>query len=229
MQVFEKETFTYWDDRDSAASFCDIEFKKCHFDHCFLSLTFSPQLRSTIRNVRLIKCSQKSSTIYSAIVEDVLIDGLKSSGFALRTNAAVFNRVTMQGKIDRLMLTSTAFIMEPQLQPVFDQANAEYYKNVEWALDISNAEFNDITIRGLPGHLIRRDPETQLLVTRKNAIARGWEKLKLQNLLFPIVLDEFLDAGNDATVLVAPKRDPKFKSLLADLMVLKKAGIAESD
>jgi len=47
-------------------------------------------------------------------------------------------------------------------QRIFDEANAEYYSTVDWALDIGRGEFVELDLRSVPAHLVRRDPETEV-------------------------------------------------------------------
>ena len=114
-------------------------------------------------------------------------------------------------------------------QRAFDDVNTEYYRRVEWALDISKGEFKELCIRGLPGHLVRRDPDTQFLVTRERAMLGNWRNLGFQENLIPTSLDMFLQRAESSIVLTASKRSPKFKEHLEDLKLLRLAGVAEPD
>lgn len=231
MQTFYSQKFDSFDDRDSASVFHDMEFQKCYFESCELSITRVPALRSTVRNVKLIDCSQRGCSLSSAIVEDVLIDGLNTNGQLFQTWGAVFNRTVLRGKIDRLMVSSAVLpgVVTPEQQHAFNTANLEYYRTVDWALDVSEGEFKELCIRGLPGQLIRRDPETQVLVTREKALTEDWKNLEFRENLWPTSLNMFLQRGESSMVLIAPKRHPKFKAYLGDMKLLRLAGVAEPD
>lgn len=232
MRLFIDQTFDGFDDRDSGAVFSDLEFRRCHFEGCTLSLTSKPSLRSTVRNVRLIECSETGMTLRSAIVEDVVVDDFKTHGQPFFIDGAVFKHVVLRGRIEDIVISpligSSREWERPQ--PAFDKANAEYYRHVDWALDISQAEFKAFTFRGgIPVHLIRRDPETQVIVTRQKAIDGKWRELAYQDGLCKTSLDLFLKREDPATILVAPKRHRKFPNYLADLQLLREAGVAEPD
>jgi len=109
----------------------------------------------------------------------------------------------------------------------FHDANAQYYTNIDWALDISCGEFRELDIRGIPAHLIRRDAETQFVVRRESLSRNDWQNLPLNETLWLTTLHYFLQDGDPDVVLVAPKRHPKFRTYLEDLHILEKAGIAE--
>lgn len=220
-----------FDDRNSGAVFSDVEFHNCYFQGCGISITRNPALRSSVRNVTLVNCSQRGCSIDTAVFEDVVVDGLKTHGQLLQCWAAVFNRVVLRGKIDRLMTSPavSAGLATADEQAAFDRANAEYYAAVDWSLDISQAEFKELDLRGVPARLVRRDPDTQVIVRRERALEGTWRDLAFHENLWPITISHFLETGEEDMVLVAPKRDPKFRQYLEDMNLLRKAGVAEAD
>ena len=235
MQTFENQEFHRLHDRDSGRLFVDMEFINCQFRSCFISRGDNPTLRSTARNMRFLRCEEKACTIGRAILEDILVDGLKTHG-RFDTWGAVFKHVTLKGRIGNLKVSD--FIVAADASPAlrhkinlrFQAANAEYYRNVDWALDISQAEFEQADIRGVPGRLVRRDPETQVLVTRQKAEAGEWKNLDLSRTYWATAIDVALrEPHYTDMVLVAPKRDPRFKELLNGLNLLRRAGVAEPD
>jgi hypothetical protein len=240
MRVFEKEEFrsfyegsTYYQagrtyDNDSGRTFSDLEFRKCHFVSSVISMTRKPELRSTVRNVRLIQCEQHGCALEAAIVEDVLVDAFKTNGL-FQTWGAVFKHVTLRGQIGRVMLSPAVSPGKatPTQQRAFDEANAAYYADVDWALDISEAEFEEIDIRRVPARLIRRDPDTQVVVTRERAMEGAWRNLDLSKTDWAGYIDLFLRDGDAELVLAAPKRDRKYRDHLDGLKMLRDAGVAE--
>ena len=227
-QVFERQEFHSFYDRDSGRIISDLEFRKCYFQGSAISVTRKPELRSTIRDVRLIQCEQRGCTLDTAIVEDVLVDGLKTNGL-FQTWGAVFKHVTMRGKIGRVMISPYVATAQAtaQQQRAFDEANAAYYATVDWALDISEAEFEEIDIRRVSARLIRRDPATQVVVTRERAMEGRWRELDLDKTDWAGWIDLFLKDGDPDVVLVAPKRHRKYQDALDGLKMLRDAGVAE--
>lgn len=235
MQVFAKQTLEDFDDRNSAATFSDLDFRQCHFDGCLVSVTHDPKLRSTVRNVQLIDCTENGSSIDTVILEDCLVKNLKTSGL-FQIFGAVFRHVVLQGQFNRLMINNDVpprgdVNLPYQYENVdaFREANAEYYRQVDWALDISKGEFKELDIRGVPGRLVRRDPETQILVTRKRTLEGAWRDLPFRESLTAFSLEFMLKQEMADTVLIAPKRHRKFPSFLEDLRLLREAGVAEPD
>ena len=230
MKIFEQQEFRSVYDQDSGKVFSDMEFRKCRFVSCAISITVNPELRSTVRNVRIMNCEHVSGNLGPAIVEDVLADGFKTNGL-FQTWGAVFKHVTWRGMIGRVMLSPAVAPgrATKAQQEAFDNANATYYSEVDWALDLSEAEVEEIDIRGIPGRLIRRDPMTQVLITRANAARGEWRRLNLSKTYWATCLQEFLKDGEPALVLVAPKRNKKFRDLLDGLKMLRDSGVAEPD
>lgn len=224
------ETFFKLFDRNSAAVFADIDFEKCVFDNCALSLTKDCNLRSTVRNVRLRNCEAKSCGIGPAIFEEVLVDGLKTNDLLILW-APLFRHVTLRGKIGKLKINTAAHHIDRSdaTQTPFDQSRNAFYSTDEWALDISGGIFQEFDMHGVPARLVRRDAKTQVVVTRELALRNGWrEKLSAWNDYWPFVIDLFLEDEEEDTVLVAPKGKAKkqFTELLNGIDELCELGVA---
>ncbi len=114
-------------------------------------------------------------------------------------------------------------------QSKFASANKEYYRSVDWAIDISEASCLEADLRGMPGHLVRRDPETQVLVTREKAQSNEWRELPLKTGWWQATCSLFIRGDQESTVVVAPKRSREFRELMHDLDLLRKAGSSEPD
>ncbi|MEX2316722.1 MAG: hypothetical protein WD669_06195 [Pirellulales bacterium] len=235
VRVFKDEKFHRFVDYDSGAVISDLTFRDCEFQGCLVGITKNPQRRTKIRNVSLINCSDNGSSIGNAIVEDVLVENFKAPGL-FQTFGAVFKHVILRGRFDRLMICNYELpdsMVNPPYQyeivDAFREANAEYYQNVDWALDISEADFKSFELRGVPTHLVRRDPDTQIVVTRAKALKGEWKELEFEDTLFATSIEMFLQRGEPSYVLIAPKRHRKFLLYLHDLQLLREAGIAEPD
>jgi hypothetical protein len=229
-KIFANQEFGNLYDRNSGRIFQDLEFRNCRFTSSSLSITRNPQQRSMVRNVHLTRCEEIGCAINTAIAEDVVVDGLKTSDL-FQSWGAVYKHVVLKGDIGRIMispLVATA-MAKPKEQAAFDMANASYYETVDWALDISEARFIDCDIRRIPARLIRRDSETQVIVTREKALLGEWKKLDLSKTYWSGWIDLFLKDGDPDVVLVAPKRHPKFSDWLDGLKMLRDVGVAEKD
>ncbi len=229
VHVIEDKTIQSFYDRDSGAVYSDLEFRRCCFESCRISMTEDPERRTVVRNVRLLASSQRGSAVDAAVLEDVVVDGLATHGQLFQTWGAVFKHVVLRGRIDRIMCNWSLGTIEfdkPAVQQAFNEANMAFYHDVDWALDISEGEFMELDIRGVPAQLIRRDPESQIVVTRERALASSWRDLPLKETLWKTCIADFLESETEEdVVLVAPKRNRKYLSLLEDLNRLRDAGV----
>jgi hypothetical protein len=229
MRRFERQTFQRFYDENSQALFCDFEFVRCSFESSAISMTLDPGLRSTVRNVRLEACEVRGCSLDCAVVEEVTVDGLTTHGL-FQTWAAVFRHVTIRGKVGEVMtshlLASGRASREQQRE--LEDANERFYAQADWALDIAAAEFQGCTLWGVPARLVRRDPETQVIVTRANALRGDWRQVDLTGTYWRVSLEELLRYALPDVVLVAPKRHKNFKALLRGLQRLREAGVAEA-
>jgi hypothetical protein len=157
-----------------------------------------------------------------------LVDGLATPRTAT-AKYCVFKHVVLRGKIGEIMITD--YVGEkPRLQRAFDEANAAYYANVDWALDIREADCRDVDLRGMPARLVIRDPATQVVVTRERALKGAWSTADLARTHWPGAIARFLeDNRSPAMVLAAPKRDRNYPELLEGLQKLRELGVAEPD
>src|SRR5713226_5166682 len=229
-RVFEKQKFSSFYD-DGGHVFEDLEFRRCYFQSSAISITCDLASRSTVHNMKIIDCEEGGCFVHTAIVEDVLIDGFKTHGL-FQAFGAVYKHVTLRGRLGDIMLSPAVMpgSATKDQQRAFDEANASYYEGVDWALDISEAECQYLEIRGgVPVRLIRRDPETQMVFKREKVMQGKWRKLEAIQGYWAGILELFLQLGTTEEVLVAPKRDRRFRELADGLQVLRDAGVAEPD
>lgn len=187
-------------------------FENCTFDNCAAR-------GGVVRGVEVINATSWSCSLYDVVVEDCLVDGVKTSyGGGGRTMpfflwGVLARRLVLKGMIG-------GFIWNPPQRPpderheqgAFDTA-ADYYAGVDdWALDVREARFRSVPSLhyGPPGHLVRRDEETQPLLSRAQAARALNADADLG--IWRIVLDDFLRRGwPESVVLIPPAGAPKRK------------------
>ncbi len=226
---FDGQSFEGLRDRGTGRSYEDFEFRRCSFQGCF-TVASKPKHRVTFRHVRMIDCDERGCTIRAAILDECTVSGLRTEGL-FQTWGAVYRHVALTGRIGRVMLSGSLGVSEEAVkqQKAFDDANAAFYAGIDWALDISQAEFEECDLRGVPARLVRRDPETQVMVTRSRALKGEWQHLDLSRTHWATALELFLRRGLSEVVFVAPKRGRDFNELVAGLRLLREAGVAEPD
>ncbi|MFL5329360.1 MAG: hypothetical protein ACJ8C4_10640 [Gemmataceae bacterium] len=221
-----------WFDDGEGVVFEDFSFDTCFFDHCGLSLGTKCELRSTLRHVIVRNCTVGHVSVGPAIFEDVLVDGLETHAMLILFGP-LFKHVTLRGQIGEVKINESVHHSDrsPETQRPFDLAKAEYYRKVDWALDIREAEFRYFSSRGIPSQLIRRDSMSQVVVKREKAMSPQWKRrLSPNNKHWPIVIDICLESTNDPEfILVAEKRKGKrhFQHQIDCLNELRDLGVAE--
>jgi hypothetical protein len=227
MASFERRAFEGLHDRSSGATYSGLTFVECQFDRCTLSTAKKPSERTVVRTIRARSCRVMSCSIYAAVLQDIVIDGLDTRGQLLQTWGAVFDRVVLRGRVGRLMFSNEA---SPSLgegtREAFRNANASFYGDVEWALDIREAEVKELDIRGIPARLIRRDPETQVVIERETALHGAWRRIDLEATDWRTAIELFLERGEPDLVLVAAKLDRRYSQMVKALKRLRDAGVA---
>lgn len=159
------------------AHFHDLHLHDCAFDNCGLSMVKYPQRMSRVRNVTLSQCRVVNSEIKPCVFEDVVVEDLSTNPILL-VWASLFRRVTLKGKIGKINLNMTpeAFCTDADRLQQFETARAAFYAETDWALDISEARLLGLRCEGVPLHLIRRDPQTQVILDKRGRY-RGQQAL----------------------------------------------------
>jgi len=161
----------------------------------------------------------------------VYIDGLTTDSLLIIWGA-VFDQVVFSGKVGKIKINSHVHHVDQSeaLQRPFNEFRQNFYEKVDWAIDISQAKFRLLEIRGIPSRLIRRDPSSQMVVTRVRAMNPDWRsRISSDNKHWPFVIDMFLATDEADRVLVAPLAGPKkqIEKLMKDLYELRDLGVVE--
>lgn len=222
--------------------FKNVYFDQCTFDQCVLQSVRTPTTRHVLRNLELQRCTATNCSIFTTELQNITIDTLFIAGGGrinhLTVEGAVFDRVTLRGTITgRLQLNpgpdSSKFLLsknDPTYEESWKSFFRNYYEHVEWAIDISKAEFSTGPwLDCIPGHLVRRDPETQVLVRRESL-----KNFDLKEIRWKadagIALQVFMERGLfNGLVVCASKRSRKFRDELEDIRLLRSIGLAEQD
>ena len=207
----------------SGGRFESLSLRQCRFLNCVVCPATDPSQGTVIQDVVLAGCRQRGCTIYGAQLKRIVVDDLTTQGL-LDVRGCVFDGVVLRGRIGRILISAS--VADPKQQSEFDAWSLQFYKHVEVAVDISAGEFEELELHGIPARLVRRDPETQVVVTRRKAQSESWRQIDLGD-WWPIALEMLAEGRYDDTVFVAPKRHKKFGELMEGLRKLREAGIAE--
>jgi hypothetical protein len=215
----------------------DIELRRCTFRQFQGPAQTALDDRPTLRNVRLERCHAEVCTLGPVIAEDCTIDTIwfhRGIWGPQRLAGCAFRHVTIKGNVNGALQIDYARhvgLATYALDDEFVLANADYYETVDWALDISEARFSNCWLHfsDVPARLIRRDPATQIVVTRERALEARSRELTLPEGAWRFSIDDFLATELPDLVLVACPRGTRYKRQLATIQLLRGEGIAEPD
>jgi hypothetical protein len=185
--------------------------------------------RSVVRNVILRDCTVQGCFVDTAVLEHVTVDGLKTIGL-FQLFGAVCSQVTLKGRIGRIMFSPQIDVgrAPKETQEAFRQANAAYYRRVNWAIDIRDADAEELELTGIPGALVKRNAENSILVKAANLKDPNW-RTGIENTAVEVGIQRILDYQLDDVVVVACRRSKDYESELELFETLRERGVAEPD
>lgn len=209
----------------------DAAFEGCTFDNCLIRRPRLPAGRAVARNIRLTNVSHRSCWVNGLAIEEATLDSLKAmSDMPLFLFGCVFTHVTLTGSVSHIKFNSSLDAgSTPEDQQQWSEANSAYYSGVDWALDISKARFTSvIDLEAFPGSLIRRDPDTQVLVRRDTLLNEDWQSVNFGNTVYDMLISSFVhESSLSDMVLMAARGNRRFKEQMAVLEEMRSRGLAE--
>lgn len=211
-----------------------ITINNCAFRDCNIGFGFSRAFKRkiTVKNVAVRKTKITGCTVGSVALENIEIEDVSGE---LTVWGSVLKHVKLKGKFDSWMLHGIAdvdMLGSPSKASEYLSRSDQYYASCDWALDISEAEFFDFSIRtrGVPVDLLRLDPETQVIVRAPRIRDGNWIGLVKKNGYVDIGFKLWVNEGQMGDlVVVAPKRNPLvFQEVMTDIKCLRAAGIIDS-
>ena len=210
----------------------DLELRRCRFEMCQQPLQRTAADRPTVRGVSLIRCHVSASDLGAVIAEDCTVDTIwfhRGNWGSQMIAGCALRHVTIRGNVTGGLEFLTARLVQPDMErEELVAANRAYYADVDWALDISEARFTFVSFvrSGIPARLIRRDPETQVVVTRRALLDADWQGL-LGTAAVGMGIDRFVETGFEDTVLVAGRRSRRFAEEMAVIDRLRTEGLVD--
>jgi uncharacterized protein YjbI with pentapeptide repeats len=199
------------------------EFSRTVFHRCGLAQFDGPPPELVVRNTTARGCKLDKCTAQGVFFDEVEIENLTINPM-LHLYGCAFRHVTLCGRIGPLMTVPPHTGLPEATKNLVVAAIVDMYREVDWALDITQAEFSDADFYYVPGDLIKRDPATQFLLRRDSF--KGIDVAELPTYA-NIAARRFESTPFDSIVAVAPKRSKNFERALADLVQLRTAGLAE--
>lgn len=228
-RTFQHERMVGLDDRDSGRLISDLLLENCELESAVLSITEHPELRTVVRNVVLRDCSVRGCGVYAAILDEVLVENLKCYNMLMCCGTAV-RHVTLRGDIGQLMFSPLHFPsrFKCPIVPALREHNRLFYRSVDWAVDVREAQVRDLGLAGIPGRLIRRDPANSIHLSAARVTTGDWRSLT-EKAPCGISIERMLEYSLEDIVVVASYRG-RFRQIELDAFArLRDAGLAEPD
>ena len=201
----------------------DFELVGAAFEHCTLA-QFEHPFETIVRDAAFSNCRATGPCF---------VHGVKFENIAVRDFAAdevvnfaacVFRNVVLEGAIGPFITTPAHPSLGGERRADISRLMVDFYRDVDWAIDISRGEFADATLPMIPGHLVRRDPETQFLVKRAPLEESSQAELPLIGKSYR---RRFKSSPFDSFVAVAPRLSDSFEEIYVQLSELRELGLAE--
>jgi len=208
-----------------------VDLHSPFFDNCGLGTEKSDNRRICVSQVRIKKAKQRACFLRGIDFQDVSIDGLGQVGrIPLFVKGCLFEHTVLAG---RMTMIKFNWYPDPAaaasaVNSDFNRRALEFYNNIDWAIDISQAKFTaSMSLEIIPGHLVRRDEATQALIRRTKITSVDWESLPWNGSSLNIVIQWWLDLSIfDSTVLIASKNSNGFTRDLDAIQMLRARGLA---
>jgi hypothetical protein len=200
-----------------------FELVRCEFNGGGLAQYDDPRMSLRVVDARLEGCVVKRCAAHGVVFEEVNMNNATIRP-NLNLEACAFKHVVLSGKIGSMMVTPPNHALPAQMRAEFEMGILDFYADVDWALDITRAEFTEADLYYLPGHLIRRDEETQFLLHRDRV--KGIDTADLPPYA-GVAVSRFEASPFDSLVAVAPRRSKDFEQRLSELSELRRLGVAD--
>lgn len=149
-----------------------VEFNNCTFSGAAIGKKVRhPQDRLVVKNITARNCTADSVVIGPLLFENLHVENLRTTD-RLWLPGCAFKECVFRGRIGEV-------VQFPEVDPVepLDEAtnarfwthNEQVWAEAEYALDISEAEFDDVDFQGIPGEAIRISSRNQICVDFQRA------------------------------------------------------------
>jgi hypothetical protein len=206
----------------------DVTGRRVTLENCVAARGTQRHERPRISRVQITDLELQSSSLNGAVLEDILVDGLRcphGSGFLF---GCELRRVTLRGRMRGLILNPTLDDPDPETTARYAHWHRERMQDPEWMLDLTDAT-GDITIRGYPSRFIRRNPELQAVVTAEAAHALDWRAVDPGRSSLRIALHELVRSDWEDVTLIADTHGARAGDDLRYIQQLRSLGIARAD
>ncbi|WP_433609893.1 hypothetical protein ACQP2P_39635 [Dactylosporangium sp. CA-139114] len=199
-------------------------FRRCTFFGCTIRPRGGDGFISVGAGLTFDRCAFGKNVVNQIVLRDWMLSSYRASSQPLFLTSCLFDRVRFSGKCGATSILGPQPSVPPVQKSAILQAAAEFYGDIEWAVDIRDASFTDIKLLFVPGELVLRDPQRHFLVYRDRLESVAVELLPsaIQSRLELVGLSPF-----SSVVMVAPDKGRNAAEVLAGYRALVEMGVAE--
>jgi len=206
----------------SSGEYGDARLVGVTLKRCMVTQSGDPGFGLVVRNVVLERCQMDACKASGVLFEEITIDALRLAQLH-QLSGCVFRHVTLRGRIGSVMVKGPVSVRRDYSDRV--ACAVRKYKEIDWALDVSEAVFtDDAEFYYVPGDLVRRDPNSQALLRREAFSWADWRDFPGH--IGPWV-SRFEVTPFDSIVVIAPKGSTKFRKHMSDIEWLHNNGLCE--
>jgi hypothetical protein len=209
---------------DEAAVFGGMKFENCEFSGCTLSQVVDPTYPIKVEDVTISGGNFVNNNALGILFENVTVSDCSTSGRPMIMQGCAYKNVTLRGRLGSWIFNDMNHRVSLDLRQRFLESERDFYREVDYILDISEAVFEAADMYYIPGDLVRRDPKTQFLVRKSKLVDMDLSEIpkRTQRLLRRVEENPY-----DSTVIVAARNEEDFGGALSDFQQLVDLGIAE--
>jgi hypothetical protein len=160
-----------------------------------------------------------------AIFDEIFIENLTTVRHPAFFFACAFRHVKLRGKCGRFLFRRHLVEDDEARNAAFIKANAEFYRQIDWALDVTELQSSCFALEGsVPVRLIRRNPDVQFIMSREVALGEEWRNYEPFD-AFQLGVYRFRESMEPAELFVACSRSKHFKRDLVYFQRLRAAGL----
>lgn len=206
---------------DSGGLIEDVSLSNTSINNCHIPAPSRPARRTVVRRVKLYRIQHYSCYAHGALFEDVIVTDLRGGRRAPSFFfGCAFKNVVLRGWIGGFMVRSEVGVFHPpRIIRRYRKANLALYRSMDWALDITEAQFSSLdSFESVPAHLVRRNPDMHFVITRSSADAI----LATNNTsIWSIVAKQLIRTGMPDMVVVAGGTGGKLRAYLDEAKALR--------
>ena len=204
--------------------FSGMVFENCHFLNCSLIQDEDVLYPIRVQDVTVSDGGLVNCNAIGVRFENVVLDNCQAVGDPMSPAGCVFGGVRLRGMLGSWIFNDMDPSLSDSVRTDFREAEREFYNEVDFALDISEGVFESADMYYLPGDLVVRDPETQVLIRKGSLAVADISQLPRRAVR---ILERVKNNPFDCTVLVVGRARKDFDEALEEVRMLVECGIAE--